>query len=44
MEIDGTGFLANVGVGINYKKLNVGLNFQSDNKAKGFVFKVGLAF
>lgn len=44
MEIEGSGFLANVGFGINYKKLNIGMNFQSENKAKGFVFKLGVKF
>lgn len=44
LEIEGSGFLANVGFGINYKKLNIGMNFQSENKAKGFAFKLGLVF
>lgn len=44
MEIDGAGFFTNVGFGINYKKFNLGMNFQSDNKAKGFAFKIGVVF
>lgn len=44
MEVEGSGFFANVGFGFNYKKFNLGLNFQSDNKAKGFAFKLGVAF
>ena len=44
MEIEGSGFLANIGFGMNYKKLNFGMAFQSENKAKGFAFKLGLKF
>lgn len=44
MEMEGSGFLANIGFGMNYKKLNIGMAFQSENKAKGFAFKLGVKF